>query len=257
MTRVVLLAMLCLAPSLAAAQLDEGQRLLEEADFEGAIAALDRAEQQDGLTREEVVMILEARAIARRANGDDGGSRADLEALASLDPDHAFPPEAPPELEAELRGLAAAPLTVDVEWEEANGDATVHATVTGDVRRLVTTVVIWTRVGGRTPWRRSTGRSATIDAGGGRAEAYVEALGPGGAVIATAGRRDAPLTPRREVEPTDSGPTAPSDRDDTWLHIGLAAGGGALALVIIIAVAVSVSSQPAETRLDGPVIVDF
>jgi hypothetical protein len=256
--RMLLSVLLLAVPSIASAQLDEGRRLLEEADFEGAIAALDRAEQQDGLTREEVVSLFEARAIARRANGDAAGARADLEALASLDPEHVFPAEAPPELADELRAIAAAPLSVTAEWDDEEGErATVHAAVTGDTRGLVTSIVIWTR-SGATPWRRSSGPSATVEARAGRVEGYVEAIGPGGAVIASAGSRSAPIVHAIGTAETATPEGAPPRSDDTLLHIGIAAGAGALALVIVIAVAVAVSSQPSsQTRLDGPIIVGF
>ena len=118
---------------------------------------------------------------------------------------------------------------------------------------LVTDVVIWTRTG-TTPWRRSSGSSVTIDARTGRAEAYVEAIGPGGAVIAEAGTHDAPLTHRVGSEET----TPPvGGRDDTLLHIGIGAGAGGVALVVIIVIAVVLSQPSGQTRLEGPVVVGF
>jgi hypothetical protein len=251
---VLALSMLAM-PDIAAAQLDEGRRLLEEADFEGAVVALDRAEQQDGLTREDLVAIYESRAIARRANGDADGARDDLTRLASLDPEHVFPPEAPPELAEELRAMAGTPITVSAEWEDDGGDRTVvSATVWDDAAGLVTDVVIWTR-SGAVPWRRSSGTSATIDARGGEAEAYVEALGPGGAVLAQQGSRDAPIVHVLRAE--EAAPTPPARSDDTLLHIGIAAGAGGLALVIVIIVAVAASSSNDQTQLVGPTVVHF
>lgn len=254
---VVAVAMLSAFPAGAAAQLDEGRRLLEEADFEGAIAALDRAEQEDGLTRDDILAIFEARAIARRANGDAFGARVDLAALASLDPEHVFPAEAPPELADELRALAAAPLAVEAEWDGEDEDRiTLHATVTGDAGGIVTDIVIWTRSSGATPWRRSSSPSVTVDVLGGEVEGYVEAIGPGGAILASAGSRAAPIVHRASHAEPPAAP--PPRRDDTLLHIGIAAGAGGLALVIVIVVAVAVSSQPNDqTRLEGPVIVGF
>ncbi len=263
MTRwLVWLVVLWVLPAGASAQLAEGRRRLEEADFEGAIVALDLAEQEDGLTREDVIAIFEARAIARRATGDVAGAREDLQRLASLDPAHVFPAEAPPELADELAEVAsAAPLEIVVEWEdEASDRVTVDARITGDSTGLVTDVVIWTR-SGPSPWRRSTGSSATVDVrtSSGQVQGYVEALGPGGAVIATVGSRESPLLHRIGVVDTPTTPATPGGpADDTLLHIGLAAGGGGLALVIVIVVAAVVGSQPSnQTRLEGPIIVGF
>ena len=129
-----------------------------------------------------------------------------------------------------------------------------HASVTSDARGIVTDLVIWTR-SGSAPWRRASGPSVSVDAHGGRIEGYVEALGPGGAVVAQAGSRSAPIAHRIEI--AESPQIPPPRSDDTLLHIGIAAGAGGLALVVVIIIAVVASQPSSQTRLDGPVLVGF
>jgi hypothetical protein len=244
-----------------------GARRLAEADFERAERAFGRALGASTITREELVAIFEGRAMSRWALGDDAGARADLAALASLDPGHALPPEAPPPLVSALAEVAREPLTISLIWEaprEAGAETYVHVAVRNDVARLTRTVRVHVRTD--EGWSVHDERDVAIPARrGAPAEVWVEALGPGGAVLAVEGSERVPAAPSasssgapgedlvggaREAEERSSGDTAA-----LWIGVGV---GAAVVLAVLVGVAVAAASPQSElTQPAAPVLIGF
>lgn len=280
-------------PASALAQVGAGRRALEEADFQRALRAFDRAERSESLDRAELTALYEGRSMARFALGDEPGARADLRALGELDPTHAFPAEAPPELGSllgELVRAAGGGLAFELRWSGVSGGSALSVEVQRDAASLVRTVRIHTRVGIRGRWRTEEARSVVVTHPPGvRVYFHVEALGPGGAVLLEQGSRQRPLV--RGVRESDAEPTwtdgvedpsstistvaigpppvrgeepapgalAPSaGDDDTGLVIGLSVGAGvAVVAAVIIGVVVGTQSGSSITQPSAPVVVGF
>jgi hypothetical protein len=256
---------IALVPAIASAQIADGRRLLAGADFEGAIQAFDRAEQGTGLDREGAIRLFEGRAMARWATCDEGGAQRDLGALAALDPDHRFPPEAPPELAAAFRRASRAnggEVEIEVEWEDGSGRTTLRSRVVhGGEGALVRTIRTHVRVAGG-PWRaENSGDVDVIVPAAERVEAWVEAIGPGGLVVARAGSERQPLVHGGEAAAitgmameSDSFETVRTEerpRDDSAIWIGVGVGialaaGAAVAIVLgfVFGTATSDRTQP-------------
>lgn len=244
------------APSIAAAQLEAGARYLADADFERAERAYGRALDQTTLTLEQLVSIYEGRAMARWALGDQDAARTDLAALASIDPGHRLPREAPPTLTSAYESLGAQAIAVTVEWTDAPGLAHAHVQIDHDGAGVVRSLRLHARRAGE-PWAIESGTDLDVARDAAQTvELWVEALGPGDAVVARAGTSLAPLSrgPAAELGHSLTRATPASDTTPIWIGVGVAAGVVVIALIIGIAVGVSESQgfQPA-----APVVVGF
>lgn len=254
----------------ADAQLAEGRRRLEQADFTRAVRAFDRAERSAHLTRDELVAIYEGRAMARWAQGNERQAERDLAALAELDPHHGFPPEAPPELgDAFDEAAREGGLALEIDFADETGGTTISVDVHRDGAGLVRSLRTHVRVAGD-PWSDSDASTVHLDVPeDGRVEAWVEAIGPGGAVVGTSGSADAPIVhgggPQHELvapvaTPVTSGLIVqhdePASHDDSGLWIGLGVGiGAAVVLAIVIGLAVGLGQGPSDhTQPDAPVV---
>jgi hypothetical protein len=259
---------LVLCPRAVEAQLETGRRLLDEADFRRAIRAFDRAERSEDLSHEDLVLLYEGRAMARLANGDDEGAEHDLERLATVEPRHVFPAEAPPELAealARIAGEHGGGLALELSLGERTGGSVVRVGVLRDPMGLTSEVRLHVRVDGG-PWRDVVGTEASLEHGArARIEAYAEAIGPGGAEIARAGTErepevlseepaalPEPEVPARALVPDES---PPSGGDDTALIVGLVIGGVALVgLAIGLGVGLGTQGPSDRTQPSAPMV---
>lgn len=257
--RFALAALLTTAP--VSAQVDEGRRALANAEFERAIRAFDAAERGP-LDRAGYIALLEGRALAAWANGDADRARADLSALAAIDPTHVLSPEAPPdltELFAERAAARTGPIEARVDFEDESG--AIDVTIRNDDLGLVSRV----RAHVRAPngeWSITEhdprGASVPVASRHGRAEAWVELLGPGGAVLATAGSAATPLVWVVAVRSTSVSTGETEEADDTALWIGLGVVGAAVVVGAVMAIAVVASTQGSPgTQPDAPMVVGF
>lgn len=255
---LVLVALAVLgAPATASAQLDDGARLLAEADFERAERAYTRVLAERELSREDLVLAYEGRAFARWAQGDAGGARQDLLALASLDPERTLPPEAPPPLVDAFAALPHAALGLDLEWEDDDGLAHLRVIVRNDAADLVRAVRVHARRRGEA-WTVGEERAVTIRLERDQvAEVWVEAVGPGGAIVARRGSALAPLEHGdvAGVRGTLADPGAGPDPTPIWVGVGVGAG-VLVAIAIIVGVAVGTAGNDA-TQPSAPVVVGF
>lgn len=251
MPLLALLVAALLAAAPARAQVDEGNDALARAEFARAIAAFDAAERGP-IDRVEYLSLLEGRALAAWASGDTERARADLAALAALDPGHRFRSEAPPEVTERFAETVAAregPIAADARFTP---DA-LTVRVQNDDAGLVANVRAHVRADG--PWSIREGEPPALRVpmpANDRSEAWVELVGPGGAVLVTAGSEARPIVRERAAATEAPG-------DDAPLFIGLGVGGAVAVIAVIIAVAFVASSGETAggVRPNAPVVVGF
>ncbi|MCA9608025.1 MAG: hypothetical protein KC619_20595 [Myxococcales bacterium] len=238
---LTLLALLAV-PAMASAQssVDEGWRRMQEADFEGAVAAFDEAEAGT-LTRAELTRTLEGRAQVAYALGDEATLTAALARLAAMAPEHRFAAEAPPELVERFRQLAGRRrLRLEVDLRQREAEARLEARTDGDPGGLVRHVRIAARVEDGA-WVEAEDEPLTLPVDAARALAwYGEAIGPGGAIVANDGTRAAPHLR----------PASGDEEEVPWGWIGLGAG-AAIVIGVVVAVVV-VATAPADTQPSAP-----
>lgn len=246
---------IALAPAAAHAQLETARRHLENAEFERAIRAFDRAETSDGLYRADLVAVYEGRAMARWALGQEDDARRDLLALGTLEPDRELPAEAPPDLRRTFTEMPRQALAVELDWDDAPGRSTLHVRVENDDAGLVREVRTHVRRGHQ-PWTTEASRDIDIDTEPGEGiQVWVEAIGPGGAVVAGVGTALAPVVHGREPAVSAQVAGGSSDMTPIWLGVGIGAG---VAAVVIIVLAVVFGTQSSNTtQPSAPLVIDF
>jgi len=240
-----------MAPRVAFAHpmLDEAEHLFDEAQFDEAVAAYERAEGASNLTREDLVRLYAGRALVHHTRGDSQSLELDLFRLATLEPDHRFPAHIPPLVREAFERVRAQnnvtePVAVSVQANSAPGGVRVEGRVERDLAAIVQEV----RVGMRTPGREWTVRvNAPLEmpiTSDQTVEYFAEAVGPGGAVIAHTGSQVRPRSSTVDelVHPVEVIPDDDDDDDDSggvplWPFIvgGVTlAAAGAVLLVILL-----------------------
>ncbi|NOY93722.1 MAG: hypothetical protein GXP55_21260 [Deltaproteobacteria bacterium] len=240
--------------------LDAGFTALDQGDFDVAAAAFDAALAGDGLSRPELVALLEARAALHFALHDEAALDADLGWLAALDPGHAFGDDRPPDLARRFVEIEQHhPGALEVVATALPSDASVG--VRARVERVPEGMDVRLRVctrQERAAWRCVDGGQASspLSASGG-VYYYAEALGPGGAVVASAGSASDPLHLAPPVESGVVEPTTPTLTPGTstepsaqevpsrghGLAIGLGIGGGALLVALTVVLALTLGGN--------------
>jgi len=252
-------AWLSAAPVRAQGPIDRGVELYEQADFEGALAALGEAEASGELERAALVRLLAVRALVDFALNRPEALERDLLMLASLEPGYDLGVRAPPAVRRSFERLREGGdglLRVVLAVEPMPGGARVVASVHGDRAGMTRRVELAARAPSG-EWRRGEDGSVVLPvASGGEVEAWARAVGPGGAVLATAGSEEAP---RRLSVPAAvpeggaaTGGDAAGSGGDTWLWIGVGAGSAVLAAAVVALVIVLGGSGDGQTVLEGP-----
>jgi hypothetical protein len=242
------LALALASPAHAHPEIDRALALVDEVDFDGAIAAFARAESGTDLTLDDLATLFAHRAAVYQALGDSAASDRDLSRLAAVRPNYVFGPWAPPSLrEAFERSRGSRPFGLDVSAHAAAGRVEIDVEVAGDPGDLVRAVRIFVRREGESDWSELAAGETSAE--GNEIDYYVEAVGPGGAVVANAGSAAAPRRIRGEaiaiVEPVDD--------DDGSLVLWLIAGGAGLAVVAVVTiVAIAVASSGSDQTTFGP-----
>lgn len=234
-----------LAASPVAAQLEAGRRALDEADFQRAVRAFDRAERTERLDRAGLVSLYEGRVIARFALGTRSRAQRDLEILGSLDPEHTFPVEVPPEVGEALATVvrrAGGGLAAQLTWRDDAAGSTLEVEVVRDVASLVRSVRVHTRVGDA-PWSESSEREIHLPhAEGVAVAAWVEVLGERDVVLVSEGSAERPnahgetrVVVAEPVLLIDTSPEAAASSDDTLaIALGVGLGGAALLAAAVV-----------------------
>lgn len=242
----VVVALCLLAPSRAWAHplVDEGLQRLRDADFAGALQVFEEAEAGDDLTRADLVALLAARATVHLALDDQAAAVLDLRMLATLDPRHVIDRTAPPDFRrafARATQAVRGPLSVTATHERVADRVQIEARAHDDPAGVVRAIRVFVRRDGA--WLpASTPPASLLVPASTSVEYYVEAVGPGGAVVARAGSRQFP----RDV---------PGGNDEEpggtpWLWIGLGIGGAVLVATVTIFV-LAASTSP-NTVIEGP-----
>jgi hypothetical protein len=239
---------------------DHGYRLYEGADFQGALHAFDAAEAASDLSREDLIELLQGRALAHLALGNSDEMEATLVQLASVEPNREMGREIPPPMRDAFERISGSSeqIAITARVQAMPGGARVVAEVAGDAGGLVREVRISGRELGDEEWTTGTGEELSVVASSGATiEYHAEAVGPGGAVITHAGSEDSPLS--TSVGDAEEGEILASgeDRDDDGggVLVPVLIGVGAalvIATVIIVAVAASSGGQSDETQFSAP-----
>jgi len=260
-------ALFLLVPSLASAQsgLAQGQALLDRADFDAAVRAFSAAESAtSGLSRRELASLYAGRASAHLALGRESAMEADLRRLASLDRDYVFGPASRPEIGQTFDRVKASidgSPSISVSVSEDVGAVRIEAEVENDSQDLTRTLSIRARVAGGA-WASSDGDGLSLPVtDGSSVEYFVEAIGPGGAMIANEGSEDSPTTHTVVGAAADGPPPDdPLEDDDdggggnVGLWVGLAVGAAVVAIVVAIIV-VAASSADNQTSMPSPPMI--
>ncbi|MEM9195001.1 MAG: hypothetical protein AAGF12_37860 [Myxococcota bacterium] len=269
MALLLALMALAIAPRGAAAQEPQavhpdvrlGVEAYEGGDLRGAAEALARAEAQRSLTRDDVVVLLIHRALVQYAQRERESLDATLLRLATLAGEEALGRRAPPRLRRSYAAAVEAvvqPLAVEVRREESDGRVRVEGTVVGDQGGLVDRVRVSLRSGG--DWESADGalEMAVVNH---RVEYAVEAIGLGGAVLASEGTRAAPelievARPEVALEETLVAPrqTEPDEGGSGW-WIGLGIGLGVLLVAGGVVLGwVLLSDDESENMVSAPMV---
>ncbi|HMI92719.1 MAG TPA: hypothetical protein VK509_15190 [Polyangiales bacterium] len=232
--------------------IDQARVRLEAAEFERALALLDKAEQSPNLSREDALRLLELRALGLLALNDERMAQRALLELCALDPEHTFAPGTSPDLLAafeKARSRLPPPPRLVIERNTQPDGIALHVHVLGDELGLVRRVELFTRVGGG-PWQRTGSERTQLSAATGQRVDYrANALGLGGGVLANApeqswSRPEPAPAPAPERVRTGSSP---------WLYVGLAAGAlllaGATAAVVVATSGDADRTQPSPPRV--------
>jgi hypothetical protein len=228
---------------------------LEAARFSEAVRLYDTAYgAPSGLDRASLLRLLRERALARSALRDTDGARRDLVALFSLDQGAQFGSEAAPSfmrLIDEARASVREPLSLAVEALRIDGGYRIVVRAAGDRSGLARSVrvSVLTENGVET----FAGPVAEILRDG-DLRYVVEAIGPGGAVVASLGSIDAPQEARAGDLPGVLDGTGGGDDPAPWIAIGIGAGVVLLAVGVALAVFFSVTSD--LTRPIGPMEIN-
>jgi len=257
---------------------DQAVREYGAADFNAAAASLARAQAASDLERADVVQLLLYRALVSLANGDARAVDDALLGLASLEPDYYMSPSIPPVVRqafARVRASVRGPLALQSTATREPGGVRVHARIAGDVAALVREVRVHARVAGAR-WQRGHDDVLVVATPGTAVEHYAEAIGPGGAVLASDGSEQAPSrvapsvlespraatsepparagTARLDVAGSEAAAhDARSEGGGAWLWVGIGAGALALAGAIILVVALA-PFETDDTQLGMPAV---
>lgn len=234
---------------------DEARGRYERGDFEGTLATLDALDDDAGLSAADLVRLLELRVLAARALGDEASTDAALEALASLRPDHRFGPEVPPVVQARFASIVAssAPLAVEARAEADGDEVVLSVRAAHDRSRLVRSIRVHAALGG--VWRTERGPSLRLRVDPGAEVAwFAELVGPGGAIVRSAGSREQPRLHRRGVAGGEGAPAEASSGVEAWPF--LVAGGAAVVAAVVLTVAL-VLTAGVDTAVEGPIVMEF
>lgn len=271
----VAVALVCLAPGLARAHptVDEARRAYDSAQHARSLELLDQAEASTDLTREDLAELLLLRAMVHRAQRQMDLAEVDLLRLANLDPERQLGRTVHPSLRRlfeTVRERVPGPVRLEVAADRMGGMVRLRVSVTDDVAALTQAFRLYGRPAGGA-WRDTDASTLEVSARPSQAvEYYAEAIGPGGAVIASHGTRgepnrleaegggavetDSPPDPVLGTSDPGNGsgtPTTPPPGEDVpaWPFV---VGGIVLAVGAAVLIGVLVTQPTDETQLTRP-----
>ena len=249
------------APARAAdAEIERASALLASGDAAGALGAVAHVEARTDLPAGELISLLVLRARVHLALADSAALAVDARTLVAVAPSWQPSMDLPEALraaidEARLAGPEAPSLDVDVY--PAPGAARIVIEVEGESACVRGTRAAW-RLVGELGWHRTVEAEivARGQAGAG-VEYFVEALGPGGVVVARKGSEARPeraSVPGSEGDATGGlGTMTMADEGSSKLTWAIA-GGVLVAAIVVVVVLVLAGSSEHRTDLGVPVL---
>lgn len=250
------------ATALAHPDLDQGVQSAEEADFDAALAAFERALDSGTLTRDELVVLLSERALVLHALGQKGALAWDLANLALIEPGRSLGRRAPPELVqafAEATARQGATVTIHVACEPSSTGLRLTAEVKGLSDPSLGSVVIHTRKADASQVNHQAAE-AEVSIGPGESLLYsAELVGMGKVVLANDGSPAAPKVceaPNLNEQPVVAMGTDKQDGKNRKLWWWLGAGGvvAVTAVTVGIIVATNKDDPSNETSVGRPMV---
>ncbi len=192
---VVVVALVVALPSVAAAhpEVERLRRAVMEGDYEAARPGLDAALERDDLRLADLVAVFELRAMLFHGLLDEAALDGALRALIAIDPGHTFGSRYPPNLAQRSVALRdqVGGLHVMARSVPSAVGVRLEAEVVHDSEHLVRRLRFRVFDAERGQWAPA---EPPIEAAAGREVlVLVEAVGPGGAVVARAGTSDEPI----------------------------------------------------------------
>lgn len=246
--------------------LDEVRRLVaEQAEFEVALLLLERAADEEGLTRADVVELLELQALVFHALDRENDLDRALNQLVALEPEVPLA-SSPPTVQQRFHELAArrgeVRLDLEVEVERTGDGFVIRTQVDGDDHGLIRELRVFHRLPDG-DWRRSAGDVVHVYAGAvASLELYAQGLGPGGAVILSEDSEEQPqiIMVERDRSPIaddsvmgGAGDEEPRRRLRAWPFVVVAISTAAVVAIIVAAVFVSINDDAeGETQFSPP-----
>jgi hypothetical protein len=244
------------APALASAQgrplVTEGRQLLDEGRFEDAVERFTRAEAADDLGRDDLVLLLEGRALAAHALRDLPAMNRELARLLVVAPAHRFDPTLPPDLAEtfeSLRATASPPLAIETTSRRTGDRVVIESTAAAAPEGLARTLRIAARVPG-SRWQTGVDHLEIAARPSDEVEYFAELVGPGGAVIASAGSADRPERRPPDAVAVQSVVALDEVEDDgvsPWVWVGIGAGvavAAAVAITLAFVLSAEAGTQP-------------
>lgn len=196
MKRASIALALWLLPSLALAHpgVERARALVDEGSYEEADAEMTRLLAGNELSRDDLITLYEAHALLDHGRADEASLERTLLALASVSPSHRFGPRFPPDLAARFvevgRHMGGA-LRLAVDRVPTPAGITVEPRVMHDAASIVRQVRVRVFDPASGEWRDA--EPPVTAAPGRELLLFVEAIGPGGAVLSREGSGENPL----------------------------------------------------------------
>ena len=258
-------ASLCIATTFTAraraldAEVAQATALLDSGDAPGALRIITHIDGRTDLPASDLVGLLVARARAHAALGDGVALAADARLLVAVAPSWQAPADAPEDLRAALdEARIAQPDApeLDVDVYPVAGGARIVIEYDDDVGAVRSTRLSWRLVGERTWHRSSAAEQIVRGLSGTGIEYHVEALGPGGVVVARSGTASAPTRSSIAASESDTtgglGTMTTGDAEST--PIWLIAGGVVVAAIVLVLALVVLGQSSDRTDLGVPIV---
>ncbi|MEM9193359.1 MAG: hypothetical protein AAGF12_29560 [Myxococcota bacterium] len=231
--------------------LAEAEALFQEAEFEDALAALDRVEASARFDRDAYLRLLRRKATILFALGDDSW-RQSLAILASVAPEEELGAEAPPPLRRAYSEIRGATEAVRLSVEATPTDDGVQ--LRGEARAIPPGLQASVRVYGRGAegrWQEGEGELEIEEPPPPALRYYAELLGPGQAILQATGSRSDPqlFTIEEGAEATVVEDGEEEGGVSPWPFVAVGAGVAVAAVVITV---ILLAVQEPDTRVDLP-----
>lgn len=205
-------------------------------DYEAGAAQLDALLARNDLNRAALVRVLALQAVLHRGMADDDALDRALRALASVAPEHRFGARHPPDLDERAADARRRVPRIEVQTRIVPSAVGVRLVAdTRDPENLIRALRYRVFDAASAQWTRA---EPPVEASGAHEVlVFVEAIGPGGAVVAQDGSPDEPIRLRGPGSP--SAREEPASTDDGW--VPWVVGGAIVAVVAGIAIAIGVA----------------